>query len=73
MTLRFKEKIVRNLRHGLPTDTRAYRYVSEKSFTSVDGQSLYVVQVYKQYDRDDIIECMEHENGDPVSVLTFWY
>lgn len=73
MTLRFKEKIVRNLRHGLPTDTKAYRYVPEKTFISVDGQSLYVVQVYKQYDREDIEERFEHADDSPISIITFWY
>ena len=36
--------------------TQRYRYCLNELFKSIDGQRLYGVDVYEQYDRDDIEE-----------------
>lgn len=71
MTQKFKAKLVNDYRHGRPTDTKRYRYVLRELFKSCDGQWLYGVDVYGQYDRDDIEEReLEH---NLVCCMQFWY
>lgn len=71
MTQKFKQKLVIDYRHGRPTDTKRYRYCLRELFKSVDGQRLYGVDVYEQYDRDAIDEReTEHK---PVCYMQFWY
>ena len=71
MTQNFKDKLVIDYLHGRPTDTKRYRYCLNELFKSIDGQRLYGVDVYEQYDRDDIEEReKEHKS---VAYLQFWY
>ena len=69
MTQNFKDKLVIDYLHGRPTDTK--RYCLNELFKSIDGQRLYGVDVYEQYDRDDIEEReKEHKS---VAYMQFWY
>ena len=65
MTKKFKQRLIKEK----VINTKNYIYVLKTLERFSDGSGLYQVQVYEQYDRDDIEERLK--DHEPINLISF--